>query len=235
MGWFASQYHDIKGHLKWALLGPLWAAISWAGKSLLHMIPNMPDWAVWAIVLLASSILFVLVAKYFERSARQNQNKTQTTPNALMTSPTGFDATAFFKTSYISTLQQEIENNTRAAAIQNQPNDREGFYVKLIAVGLLAFTYDIVWAYIFKSQILLLTELNRRIMSPPEVKTYYDRAASDYPARYATYSFDQWMAFMQTNLLLIHTPDGMVGITVRGKDFLKYLVHWGRSADERAF
>src|ERR1700694_2827101 len=156
MRWFARQYNDIKGSFKWALLGPLWAAINWAGTHLLHMIPNMPNWVVWAIVLLSSSILFVFVATYVIRSARSNQNTTQNATNALMTSPTGFDVTTYFKGAYVSQLQPEIENNVRAAAIQNQTNDHEGFYLKLIKFGLPSFLYDIIWAYIFKSQLILL-------------------------------------------------------------------------------
>jgi hypothetical protein len=233
MGWFARQYDDIKGHFKWALLGPLWAAISWAGSRLLHMIPNMPDWAVWAIVLLASSILFVLVARHFGRAQRPTSSAAQNATNTLMTSPTGFDAAAYFKNSYFSQLQQELENNVRAAATQNQPNDREGFYVKLIATGLPSFIYEIAWAYIYKSQLLLLQELNRRVLLLPQVKIHYDKAVSDNPAYYAHYSFEQWLDFMKSHVLLIQHPNEMVEITVRGRDFLKYLVHWGRSADDR--
>ena len=233
--WFARQYEDIKGHYKWALLGALWTLISWAGNRLLHLIPHMPDWAVWAIVLLASSIVFVSLASSFEKYARQDSNKAQAVTNALMTPSTGFDADAALKTAYNSSLHDEVENNIRTAGSRKHANEREAFYVRLLAIGAVGYTYDVVWAYIFKSQILLLMELNSRTLSPAEVKTFYDKAGSGYPDRYAKYSFEQWMEFLRSNLLIIHTPNGMVGITVRGKDFLKYLIHWGRSADQRAF
>ncbi len=148
---------------------------------------------------------------------------------------TTFDAATFFKNAYNSALYKEIEDNFRAAAAQNQPNDREGFYLKIIAAGIIGYAFDIVWAYIFKSQILLMTELNRRALSLAEVRTYYDKAASDNPERYAAYSFDQWMEFMKSHVLLTHLPNGLVAITERGKDFLKYLLHWGRSADQRLY
>lgn len=234
MNWLRRQYDDIKGNLKWALLGPIWAAIVWAANRLLHMIPNMPAWAVWVILLVLSSVLFVWVAN--KRGGGVGDQKTApTATNALIGPPANFDAALYFQKSYASPLQQGVESNVRAAATQNQPNDKEGFYVRLIAVGLIAYVYDQVWAYIFRSQILLLTELNRKMLTLAEVKTYYDRAVSNDPNRYANYSFDQWIGFMKGNFLLIQHPSAMVEITVRARDFLKYLVHWGRSADDRIF
>lgn len=62
MNWLRRQYDDIKGHFKWALLGPLWAGVTWAANRVLHMIPNMPTWAVWTIVLVGSFVVFDLLA-----------------------------------------------------------------------------------------------------------------------------------------------------------------------------
>jgi hypothetical protein len=89
--------------------------------------------------------------------------------------------------------------------------------VKLIATGLPAFTYEITWAYIFRSQILALMEINRRLVPIAEVKAFYDKAALESPERYATYSFDQWMEFMKSQVLVIWNPSGMLEITVRGQ------------------
>src|SRR5712692_10470988 len=222
MHWLRQQYADIKGHLKWALLGPLWAAVTWAANRLLHMIPNMPAWAVWAIVLIASFVVFDLVARNRGGKGRA-PNTAQTATNALMGASGNFDATLYFQQSYASPLQPEAENNIRTAATQNQPIDREGFYVKLIAIGVISYVYDMAWAYIFRSQLLLLMELNRKILLLAEVRTHYDKAASDTPTVYANYSFGQWMDFLKSHLLLLQHPNGMVEITVRGRDFLKYL------------
>jgi hypothetical protein len=234
MNWLRRQYNDIKGNFKWAVLGLLWVGITWAGPRLLHLIPNMPAWPVWVIGIIASATLFVWVAS--NRGGGGGDQKTApAATNALIGPPANFDAALYFQKSYASPLQQGVENNARAAATHTQPHDREGFYVRLIAVGLIAYVYDIVWAYVFRSQILLLTELNRKMLPLAEVKPYYDRAASSDPSRFANYSFDQWMDFMKGNFLLIHHPSAMVEITERGRDFLKYLIHWGRSADDRLF
>jgi hypothetical protein len=66
-------------------------------------------------------------------------------------------------------------------------------------------------------------------------KVHYDKAASEYPERYAKYSFEQWMAFLKAYTLLIHHPSDMLEITIIGKDFLKYSTHNGRFPDGREF
>jgi hypothetical protein len=232
----------LKNALEWLRLaifvGDLLIAMaSWkAVKKLLTYVPHVSeDWASIIAWLAAALILFALVW-WQQRSKSEQKQGIQKATNALTTtSPGNFDTAEFFKNAYSSQFKEETENNIRAAAVQNQPSDREGFYVKLIAIGLNSYMYDMAWAYIYKSQILLLMELNRKIMPVAEVKAYYDKAASDHPILYARYSFDQWMAFMKSHILLIQHPSGMVEITVRGKDFLKYLTHWGRYPDDRNF
>lgn len=66
-----------------------------------------------------------------------------------------------------------------------------------------------------------------------DAKNYYDKAAVEYPAIYSQYSFEQWTAFMKGQQLILQHPSNMLEITVRGKDFLKYLTHWGRYAEAR--
>jgi hypothetical protein len=44
-------------------------------------------------------------------------------------------------------------------------------------------------------------------------------------------TFDDWMKFMgETQLVIVH-PSKMVEITLKGRDFLKYLLHHGRQVD----
>ena len=39
---------------------------------------------------------------------------------------------------------------------------------------------------------------------------------------------------MTSQVLLVVHPSNMVEITLRGKDFLKYLLHYGREPDQRS-
>jgi hypothetical protein len=102
------QYDDIKGNLKWALLGPIWVVIAWVGNRLLHMIPQIPTWTIWLIVLVASSIVFILGARIGGGKSRPS-NTAQTATTTLVTSP-NFDATTFFRTAYVSPLQPEARS-----------------------------------------------------------------------------------------------------------------------------
>ncbi len=105
----------------------------------------------------------------------------------------------------------------------------------MIGIGLVGYLHDMTWVYIYKSQLLMLLELNRRNGWLPlaDVKRYYDKAAAEHSTAYSDYSFEQWLEFMKSHELVIRHPSDMFEITIRGKDFLKYLTHWGRYADDR--
>jgi hypothetical protein len=78
--WVKRQYDDIKGNMKWAVLCGLWLLISTGVKKILQRIPNMPDWAVWGILILLAIAAFLLVARWnptkqLEASTTQNDTK----------------------------------------------------------------------------------------------------------------------------------------------------------------
>jgi hypothetical protein len=151
--------------------------------------------------------------------------------------PVNFDALAYFKHSYHSLWTADIEKRVKIAAAQNRAHFKpEDFYAQFIGVGMAAYSHDITWAYIWKSQFLMLAELNRRggIMPISAAKSFYDQGAADYPGHYKNYTFDQWMVFVQTQELLIRHPSEMIDITFRGRDFLSYSAHHGRSADQKS-
>jgi len=231
--WFKSQWTDIKGNAKWALLGGVWWLTISIGKYFLnHYTPLMP-WATWLILLGVSLLIFFLLA----RSLRHHPaGQTATGPAIIPVQATpNFDSIQFFRTAYYSQVTDEAEKNIRLAAAQNQPNDREGYLAKLIGLGLVSYLHDMCWAYIYKSQLLMLTELNRRggLMPLNDAKPYYDRAVNENPHLYGDYPLDGWLEFMRGQQLIIRHPTDMLEITIRGRDFLKYLTHWGRSIDVR--
>lgn len=60
------------------------------------------------------------------------------------------------------------------------------------------------------------------------VRPWYSLAAGREPRIYETYSFDQWLGFLQSHQLVIRNGD-VVAITLEGREFLKYLLHQGYS------
>jgi hypothetical protein len=200
------------------------------------------DWET-AIWLLLSGLLFFClmpVINFIGKKKRHKQGQEtqkQITISALLGVPSAptFNAKEWFKQAYHSPVTAEVEKNIHIIAEQNQPHDREGFFARFIGVGLVAYTYDSIWWIIFKSQLLMLLELNRRNgwLTIAEAKSYYDKAAIDSPKIYTDYTFDQWLDYMKGQQLLLQHPSQMLEISVTGKDFLRYLTHWGRYPDAR--
>jgi len=224
------------GYLVFQLLSS--GAVGTAVKAILVGYTHVPPVWITPLELLASALMMALLV-FVGNRLRRREGQPATLPQhagSLVTTPANFDATLFFRGAYYSPLQPEIETNVRAAAAQNEPTDREAFYTKLIAVGLIAYTYDTIWFAIYGSQLSALLELNRKngLLPLAEFKTYYDNAVAAHPAAYANYSFDEWLTFMKAHVLILTHPSEMVEITVRGKDFLKVLLHWGRDANQRA-
>ena len=56
--WWMEQYNDIKGNLKWALLGILWLAMTSIGKFLLAHYTKLPPWLEWAFCCLLPELHF---------------------------------------------------------------------------------------------------------------------------------------------------------------------------------
>ena len=250
MSWFRSQYDDIKGNLKFAALAIVWTFVVGLAKAFLQKVSHVPDWLIWLILFVLSAAVFLWIAELLRRSATGQGQKMQSSVPAQPRSTSfpslsalygqapqvTFNARDYFRLAYYSPVTAEIENNIKIVAHNSQPEDHEGFYARFIGVGIVSYYHDMTWAYIFKSQLFMLVEVNRRNGNLPlsDAKMYYDKAVVEYPKIYENYSFQQWMDYMYSQLLLIRHPSDMLEITHRGKDFLKYLAHWGRDANLKA-
>ena len=62
-GWFARQYADIRGNLKWGFLMFLWWLLTSYGKKILGLIPQIPHWLAHVILYVLSIAGFVWIAK----------------------------------------------------------------------------------------------------------------------------------------------------------------------------
>lgn len=245
MEWLKKQYHDIKGNAKWAVLAALWWVVTNWGRRLLQLIPNMPNWLIWSILLALSVVVFFWVAKTSKISAVTQPTAPQAASHGIgiptLSALHGqqpkitFNAQEMFRLSYFSPLTAEVEQNIRIVAAQASPADHEAFYARFIGVGLIAYAHDNTWWTIFKSQILMLERMNSAngVLPLGEAKKFYEQATIDYASIYANYSFEQWLTYMKGEQLLVRHPSDMLEITHKGKDFLKYLAHWGRNAQTK--
>jgi hypothetical protein len=93
--------------------------------------------------------------------------------------------------------------------------------------------YDDLWWRIYRSQIRALSALNSGMLPIDAFRKPFDEASVEFADDYAklNITFEEWMKFMvETTLLIVH-PSKMIEITLKGRDFLKYLLHHGRQAE----
>lgn len=152
-----------------------------------------------------------------------------------------FNAREYFRTAYYSPVTAEIEQNMKIVAHEYDPNNHEVFYSRMLGVGAAAYHYDLTEVIIFGSQLALLAELNRmtKRAAISVARKYYDEAAQKYPNIYPNYGFDAWLGYLQSRSLVVRYPSDtaeipdLIEITHAGRDFLKYLAHWGRDVSTK--
>ncbi|MGC2695896.1 MAG: hypothetical protein WA738_08900 [Candidatus Angelobacter sp.] len=185
----------------------------------------------------AQDTLRTQVAQLAARGEEKSLAVAQTTQTALssLTPGVDFKFADYFRTSHMSQLTEQTATDIKILVKQQYPNDVEDVLAKFIGIGFWAYAHETTWPYIFRSQILALTELNARggIMPLVGIKAHFDKAAADNPDTYAHYTFDQWMNFMLTHGLFLTRPGDVIEITLRGRDFLTFVAHWGWSSDAK--
>ena len=105
--------------------------------------------------------------------------------------------------------------------------------VKYLAGWQIAFHFEETYGLIWGSQINLLNYLNPLPGGTPRelARTFYTLSAAQYPEAYSGYSFEAWLGFLISRIL-IRDDNGQLRITVRGREFLAYLTRIGRSLNK---
>jgi hypothetical protein len=240
MEWFKREWPNILtiGCLIIAAVIEAWEQALASSPNVTRSLPHLSgNWHYLPLALLVVAGVSWAIGRTLMPSRIQQQAALQSVTGMSVQPPVNFNANEYFRLAYHSDCTVDIEKRIRIAAHQSQPDNHEAFYAKFIGVGLIAYMHDIVWAYIFRSQILALMELVHKggLMPIADAKAHYDLAAGESPQMYTGYSFDNWLKFLKSNSLVIQHPSNMLEITVRGKDYLKYSTHYGRFPDARKF
>lgn len=102
--------------------------------------------------------------------------------------------------------------------------DRETALFRALARSNLREHFERTHRVIWGSQIQALQHLNSVATANVDLlRPFYDAAANGYPSVYENYSFDDWLRFLEGQILLVRKGD-VVEITMEGQEFLKYLV-----------
>jgi hypothetical protein len=200
-----------------------------------------PVW-ITPIWLGVATLVFALLLFWGNRKKRKQSQgaegqstSTQITAPATAVLETQYKNVEEFYRTYDNSMLLEAEGHIRKESDQYKPGtERERFLIRTLATGALTYTFDIVWYTIFGSQLKLLHQLNARPLSSAQVKTFYDEVGAAYPNMYPNYTFGQWLAYLQSWYMVAQNGDTFY-ISVRGKEFLKNLVHHGRLPDGKAF
>jgi hypothetical protein len=238
MDWLLRQWNDIKGNFKWAALVALWWLVVTLVKRMLHYFPSLPEWTMTAIPLVLSLGLFVWLVTRRPRGSNQGQvQNAAPLMNVTITAENiGFYVNRvdeFYQT-YDNVMLRETEANILAIANTKPQAERERFFIRFIATGILNYVFDTIWFTIYASQIKALQTLNAKNLKREELRKFYSDAVASFPDAYKKYSFDQWLGYLRGQGLVIEQGD-MVGITKRGREFLKYIVHQAKSLDIKKF
>jgi hypothetical protein len=218
-----------------------WKTVKAALTHLTTIPPDVSAAIAWGGAAVLVVILHLFVYRHIKSPAQSSLtgSSQNVRSNALMRSgsfePGTFDSANFFRLAYYSVLQDEVANSFRAEADKTRPHEKESFYLDVLSVGAIAYGYELIWWPLFRSQLLALLSLNGHngILPKSTFLSFYEEAAKSYPAQYSSFTFENWMHYFESNLLLKVHPSEMVEITIKGKDFLKYLLHTGRSPESK--
>ncbi len=214
----------------------MWLVVSLAaaGKNLLQMVGHIPSVYSWLIVFVGSSLLMRWIGNSYKHSLSSGSPAASQHSDGTPVTPTFQNVDAFYRT-YDNALLLECENNLRKQSDTYTPGiDREKFLLRLCSTIILIALFENLWLMIYRSQLLVLEQLNKSPQKIDSLHSFYGSAVSSYPDTYKTYTFNSWLAFMKSQVLMGEEGD-MVHIAVRGREFLKYLLSTGRSADDRRF
>ena len=206
-------------------------------EAILKLYTNLSPIWITPIWLLIAAAVWAALAYWSKRKESPLQPAGARTSTQIVTQAVGLEdnikhVEEFYKNN-AGRLRDEIEKHfERLLAHFVTSAERERFLFRANVSGALASFHDTTWNSIFRSQLELLQELNARALTLDQARPFYDSAALANPALYSQYSFEQWLSYMRGQSIVLQ--DGNVlQITVRGTDFLRYLVLNRKSAKER--
>lgn len=106
------------------------------------------------------------------------------------------------------------------------PEDKDDLLVRALATAQIGVTFEKIYFSIFGSQIEALQYLNEskiNLVETENIKKFYNSAKSKHQEYYAIYTFERWLDFLASWFLIVR-QEGKIGISVRGQEFLKYIV-----------
>jgi hypothetical protein len=186
--------------------------------------------SVWPSIFSGLAVLFLVVMLVANAVAHSRWQRLLNRQAAAQGETTTASSSQFrnveeFYRLYSMRMLTETEVTVRAESDQYQPGtDRERYLVRLAAMLVTALIFEKAWSQIFSSQLKALQQLNIGMLTYDEMRRYYNEAAKDFSDFYKNVSFEMWLAFLKSWFLIREHELTHLEITIRGQDFLRYLV-----------
>jgi len=120
---------------------------------------------------------------------------------------------------YLEYLEPHFKEGTKKFKL------REVDFLKAKATDFyLYWRFEQTYSAIFKSQIDALKRMASQGGKAAliEIKFYYDNAQTAYPAVYESYSFDEWLSYLESQFLIIRDGD-QISLSREGHGLLNYI------------
>lgn len=131
---------------------------------------------------------------------------------------------AFISDEVLDPAVQSVRADLPNKLGSNQADQLEGLIYTTASLNVQV-AHERNYNAIFGSQIQLLTQMVPALGIPAQVaRNVYAQAKSSYPEFYRTYTFDEWIGFLQQSGLCVVGQGGNYILTPFGRGFLKYIV-----------
>jgi hypothetical protein len=121
---------------------------------------------------------------------------------------------------YVQELRKQLPSRTTS-----DPKQQVEALLHFAASLAVQLGHEQVYRLIFGSQIAALVQMNPDGgASRKVIEDIYERAKSDFPEAYRSFTFGQWIGFLLQAGLCKSAPNGNFVLTPYGRGFLKYIV-----------
>ena len=124
------------------------------------------------------------------------------------------------------TEQEDILKEEMKKINPSSEEEKDEILYRALASSQIAATFEKNYSIIYGSQLKALQYLNEKpgmTIDSDNLKYFYEEAKLRYPGFYASYSLENWLNYLLTSFLIVQSGE-KVGISTRGKEFLKHII-----------
>lgn len=195
------------------------------------------DIFVWPIVVLILGIIIIIVFKkpisdLINRTEKVSKDGLQTRSTQEQKVDVSISKVDETINKYDNQLLVETENIIKNNLDYLKPkdsNEREKYLLRGLAQYTILHSFEKTYFTIWGSQLSALQFLNNNRynnVSISDMRSFYDSAIKVFPDFYNKITFENWINYLVVSVLVKQNGND-IGITLRGKEFLKFIVEQG--------